>query len=102
MGYWIGLVTSDRNHYNLCDCGVHCSWNLSDLMVSLDCGWARDWQGKQAKDMIEPIKKSLDEIKVLRQNGSKYSYETTENCIYVLGCCLETFSVNPNGIIIIE
>lgn len=68
----------------------------------MDCGWARDWQGKQAKDMIEPIKKSLDEIKALRQNGSKYSYETNEDCIYVLERCLQAFRLHPNEIIIIE
>ncbi|WP_192574203.1 hypothetical protein [Lactobacillus gasseri] len=52
MSYWIGLVEPDRKHREIDEFGVHCSWNFKNMMTHLPCGWVRDWQGKQAKEMI--------------------------------------------------
>ncbi len=45
MSYWVRLVTPDREHNEIESMTMSISWNYSNLMLHLPCGWARDWQG---------------------------------------------------------
>lgn len=58
MSYWVRLVTPDREHNEIESMTMSISWNYSNLMLHLPCGWARDWQGKNCKGhaITNPIK----------------------------------------------
>lgn len=108
MSYWISLVESDRNHHEINWDRVHCSWNYSDMLSTLPCGYERDWQGKQAEDMIKPIEDSLTALKNTPEDYKKYEVDpdhdcgTIEGCQYILKTCLKGFRQYPKGIIILD
>ena len=108
MSYWISLVEPDRKHHEIDWDGVHCSWNYSDMLSALPCGYERDWQGKQAEDMIKPIEDSLTALKNNPEDYEKYEVDpdhdcgTIEGCQYILRTCLEGFKQYPKGIIILD
>lgn len=102
------MVEPDRQHREIPDFGVHCSWNYREMMLNLPCGWVRNWQGKQAVDLVEPVTRSL---MLLRQNPGEYElYEidhekhlgSIDNCQYILSHCLEGFEEHPDGIVKID
>lgn len=108
MGYWVSLVEPDKKHHALESMTMSISYNYSDLMSNLPCGWAREWQGKQAQDMIIPLISSIDE---LGDNHSLYKHFETEPLrkLEVIGVCLEIlidalnlFKEYPEGIIVVD
>lgn len=107
MSYWISLVSDDREHREIWH-GVYCSWNYSDMMIHLPCGWARDWQGKQAQDMIKPIEKSIMTLEMDSEEYEQFERDTDNNigtipiCKRILQECLIGFQQHPKGIIVID
>ena len=107
MSYWISLVSGDRDHREIWD-GVHCSWNYSQMMQHLPCGWARNWQGKQAQDMLKPILKSINLLDSYPEDYEQYEVDpekglgTIHWCIYILRECFNAFRQYPKGIIVID
>lgn len=107
MSYWISLVSDDKKHDEIWD-GVHCSWNYSNLMLHLPCGWAKDWQGKTAKEMIKPIWASMAFLTsapdIFHQFEVNHNEElgTVETCIPILKECFDGFSEHSEGIIRID
>lgn len=108
MSYWIGLVEPDRKHEKIDDFGVHCSWNFRMMMEHLPCGWVRDWQGKQAIDMIELAFHSAGLLASRPELYQKYELDpnrnlgTVANCHEILYRCYIGFIEYPDGIITID
>lgn len=109
MSYWIDLVEPDRKHRPVIDFGgVHCSWNFREMMEHLPCGWVREWQGKQARDMLQILNDSYFEL--ANHTGLYEKYETDsdrnlgsiESCMNILQQCYAGFSSNPQGIIVVD
>ncbi|RVU71806.1 hypothetical protein EJK17_00595 [Lactobacillus xujianguonis] len=107
MSYWISLVDAEPPHDEIWE-GVHCSWNYSNIMDHLPCGWARDWQGKQARDMIKPIWASMAFLTSDPKDFRKFEVDhekglgTVEVCNSILKECFDGFSKCPEGIIRID
>lgn len=103
MSYWINLQVPEPSepYYEAKDYGVHCSWNYYKLMDHLPCGWVRDWNGKQAKDLIEPIRLSMAALELHPTRFEKYQADPERNlgtmhqCHEILWTCLEHFEECP-------
>lgn len=108
MSYWIGLVEPGRKHREIDDFGVHCSWNYRNMMEHLPCGWVRDWQGKQAKEMIGLVFQSARSLALNPKFYQKYELDpernlgTVSNCYDILNRCYIGFIKYPDGIITID
>ena len=108
MSYWIGLVEPDKKHREIDDFGVHCSWNFKNMMTHLPCGWVRDWQGKQAKEMIGLVFQSARSLALNPKFYQKYELDpernlgTVSNCYDILNRCYIGFIKYPDGIITID
>lgn len=108
MSYWIGLVEPDRKHREIDEFGVHCSWNFRNMMEHLPCGWVRDWQGKQASDMIELVHQSVRLVGLNPRQYQKYEIDsnrnlgTVINCYDILDRCYQGFMEHPDAIITID
>lgn len=108
MSYWIGLVEPDRKHREIEDFGVHCSWNFRDMMEHLPCGWVRDWQGKQASNMIYLAFHSAGLLAITPELYQKYELDpernlgTVADCYDILYRCYQGFIEHPDGIITID
>lgn len=108
MSYWIGLVEPDRKHREIDEFGVHCSWNFRNMMGHLPCGWVRDWQGKQASDMIELVHQSVRLVGLNPRQYQKYEIDSNRNLGTVINCydiltrCYIGFIKYPDGIIAID
>ena len=108
MSYWIGLVEPDRKYREIDDFGVHCSWNFRVMMEHLPCGWVRQWQGKQASDMIELVFQSAGLLVSIPNFYQKYELDPSRNlspvanCYYILTRCYIGFIKYPGGIITID
>lgn len=108
MGYWVSLVEPDKKHHALESMTMSISYNYSDLMSNLPCGWAVEWQGKQAQDMIFPLVSSIDE---LWNNPNLYKqFEadplrklgTIGVCLKIIIDALNLFKEYPEGIIVVN
>lgn len=110
MSYWINLQVPEpsKPYYEAKNYGVHCSWNYYDLMDHLPCGWVRNWRGRQAKELIEPIKLSLDALESYPMRYEKYQASpernlgTMDHCHEILQRCLEYFEEAPDLIIEVD
>lgn len=88
------------------DYSVHCScYTYYKLLDHLPCGWIRDWKGRQAKELIEPITFSMAELESHPQKYKKYlillerSLGVMNECHEILQTCLEHFEEAPDLII---
>ncbi|WP_297818683.1 hypothetical protein [uncultured Lactobacillus sp.] len=107
MSYSITLVSEARDHHELSDAWVHCSWNYRELFEHLPCGWVRDWQGKMAKDLLDPVEASLYLLRRDKYVDARYYLKyiadypdsTLENAQYILSETIGMFKRHPNGIV---
>lgn len=110
MSYNISLVSPTKDHYAIDDWSsdVHCSWNYSNMLSALPCGYERDWQGVQAKDLLNKINFSIAELKYHSAKYRKYEVApekglgTVENCEDILQQCYVLFKRHPEGIVRID
>lgn len=93
--YW------DSRYYRVyCSCNTYCP-----LLNHLPCGWIRDWNGRQAKELIEPIKLSVAKLESHPRKYEKYllfgelSLGSMDKCHEILQTCLEHFEEAPDLII---
>lgn len=92
-------------YYETKDYSVHCNWNYTKLMDHLPCGRITDWNERQAKELIEPIKLSLAKLESYPMMYQKYlSYPdghfwAVDGCHEILQTCLEHFEEAPDLII---
>lgn len=77
-------------------------------MTHLPCGWFRDWQGKQASDMIfltfhsAGLLASSPELYKKYELDSNRNLGTVDNCYDILNRCYQGFIEHPDGIITID
>ncbi|WP_302582761.1 hypothetical protein [Lactobacillus intestinalis] len=108
MGYWVSLVEPDKKHHELESMTMSISYNYSDLMSNLPCGWAREWQGKQAQDMIATLIASVNELENHRNLYKQFEKEPSKNlgtinvCLEILNDALNLFKEYPEGIIVVD
>lgn len=108
MSYWISVVDSDWKHREVDQMDMSCSWNYSNLMSALPCGWAKDWQGKEAIDMINPIYASIIELNAEPSKYEKYETDPERNlgtistCKKILQNALGLFQRYPDKIIRVD
>lgn len=105
MSYWISVVDPDWKHREAASMDMSCSWNYSNMMLALPCGWAMDWQGKKAIDMINPVYASIVELNAEPDKYKKYEIEperdlgTISTCKEILQNALDLFQKYPDKII---
>lgn len=110
MSYWINLQVPEPSepYYYAKDYGMHCSWNYYKLMNNLPCSWVKNWRGRQAKELIEPIKLSLAKLESYPMRYKKYQANperklgTIYCCHEILLKCLEHFEEAPDLIIEVD
>lgn len=108
MSYWVRLVTPDREHNEIESMNMSISWNYSNLMLHLPCGWTRDWQGKTAKDMQLPIQLSMNALINNPERFRQYELKPEEHlgsidvCLEILEDALVLFLKHPEGIITVD
>lgn len=110
MSYWISVVDANSKgahpHYELGEMSMSCSWNYIHMMSHLPCGWVREWQGKLAEDMINPVYGSIVELNANREKYVQYELEnnlgTIETCREILEDALKLFREYPEGIIRVD
>ena len=108
MSYWISVVSPDWKHHETGSMNMSCSWNYSNMMSALPCGWAYEWQGKKAIDMINPVYASIVELNVNPEKYKKYEIEPEHDlgsikiCKEILHDALDLFQKHPDDIIRVE
>lgn len=82
------------------------SWNYSDLLSALPCGYERDWQGMQAADLTNPVYASIFELNANPKKYEQYEKEnglgTIETCREILQDALRLFREHPDCIVVVE
>lgn len=110
MGYWVSVVTPQSKgkyrHMFVDEMHRSISWNYSDLLSALPCGYERDWQGMQAADLENPIYASIVELNSNPKKYEQYEKEnglgTIEMCREILQDALRLFREHPDCIVVVE
>ena len=80
--------------------------NLTSMFIALPSGDISEWNNKRAKELIEPIKKSIQALRSNPQAYRKYEspngWGTVKGTIYFLEKCLLSFMLDEDAIIQIE
>lgn len=110
MGYWVSVVTPQSKgkyrHMLVDEMHRSISWNYSDLLSALPCGYERDWQGMQAADLTNPVYASIVELNANPKKYEQYEKEnglgTIETCREILQDALRLFREHPDCIVVVE